>query len=152
MPLPALPGLAPRPQAGPSEFATGGEHYTDYEQTAAKLQRELAPMLFRDFPSTAPRFFGGMFFTLHIIAGIIAMEYSATLRTRYMKGWWKIADGDVRYKDCQRVSGAQADSAFCTPAPAPGIFGSAGHPMLGSTVAFLALLMILYGYSLPWVQ
>ena len=154
MPLPALPGLVPRPQAGPSEFATGGEHYTDFEQNTAKLQRELASMFFRDFPSTAPKYVGSLFFSFHIIAGIIAMSYSATLRNRYIKGWWKIADGDERYeaKGCLGVSGAQANSAFCTPAPAPGIFGSAGHPMLGSTVAFLALLMILYGYSLPWVQ
>ena len=85
MPLPALPGLVPRPQAGPSEFATGGEHYTDFEQNTAKLQRELASMFFRDFPSTAPKYFGGMFFSFHIIAGIIAMSYSATLRNRYSR-------------------------------------------------------------------
>ena len=47
------------------------------------------------------------------------------------------------------MSGAQANSAAGA---------GAGHlwlgrpPVLGSTVAFLALLMIPYGYSLPWVQ
>ena len=111
-------------------------------------------MFFRDFPSTAPKYFGGMFFSFHIIiAGIIAMSHRHAAeqvhqglvedRRRATSGTRRRAVG---------VSGAQANSAFCTPAPAPGIFGSAGHPMLGSTVAFLALLMILYGYSLPWVR
>ena len=144
MPLPALPSLPlPALPLAPAVWQS------EYEQNMAKLQREMAHMFFRDFPTTEPKHFGAQVFAFHVLAGILGIMYSATVRHDWIQLWWKTAGGGKRYtaNKCKRQG-----APFCTPAPVPFVEGSAGHPMLGLVVGMLVLLMIVHGYSLPWVK